>query len=277
MSDVRRPAVFIGSSTSGIDFARAIRGHLEKTPAEVTIWDEGFFSPGRTLIETLVSESSRFDFAILVLTPDDVIQSTNVSTLGPRDNVIFELGLFMGRLGRERTFAVHQSDAKIPTDLSGVTLAEFHWPRMDGRHSGAVGAASDLIMNEIRRLGERSTAQIQEVAREQQRQAGELDVMKFMLRLVIPRYERMHLVGLARDDETFMVEIIPPNSSAIFQSELQHLASLQLVEIREKKELGDLFKSKVKCRRDLKEYLRITPRGKEYLDVYQNWVGELGP
>jgi predicted nucleotide-binding protein len=127
-----KPSLFIGSSSEGIEFARAVRSLLTQD-AEVTVWKEGFFSLGSTYIETLMNSLPRFDFAILVFTPDDLVNSREVEVFGPRDNVIFELGLFMGRLGRSRTFILHQADArlKIPTDLSGVTMATYEWPRVD--------------------------------------------------------------------------------------------------------------------------------------------------
>ena len=96
-----KPSMFIGSSSEGIEFARAVR-FLLASDVEVTLWNEGFFRPGNTFIETLVNALPRFDFAVLILTPDDLVTSRSVETLGPRDNVIFELGLFMGRLGRSQ-------------------------------------------------------------------------------------------------------------------------------------------------------------------------------
>lgn len=122
--------------------------------AEVFLWNEAF-TFGRSFFETLVDASPNFDFAILVLTADDLIQSRNDEILGPRENVIFELGLFTGRLGRSRTFIVHQANtqSKIPTDLSGVATAQFSWPRHDNNHKAAVGPACDVIRNVIRELG----------------------------------------------------------------------------------------------------------------------------
>jgi predicted nucleotide-binding protein len=267
ISPAEKSTVFIGSSTEGLKFAQAIRGQL-RDDAEVTVWNEGFFKPSSTFIETLVSKASQFDFAIIVLSPDDVIKSRNDEILGPRDNVIFELGIFMGRLGRERTFIVEQENAnvKIPTDLSGVVRTSYEWPRRDNEPEGAVGFASDLIRTVIRRLGSRSTRQLQQVTQEQQRQAGEINVVKLMLTLVLPEYERQHLVGLANPDKEFMVEI-HRDSAAIFKAELQHLLSLQLVEIVEGTHLDELFRNEGK--RDLKEFLKIKDRGKEYLEVYQ--------
>jgi hypothetical protein len=149
-----KPAVFVGSSTEGLDFARAVRNQLIRE-AEITLWNEGFFKLGHTFIETLVNELPRFDFAILVLTPDDLVNSRETEVFGPRDNVIFELGLFMGYLGRTRTFIVYQASAelKLPSDLSGVAAATYDWPRVDKNHQSAVGAACDTIRNSIRDQG----------------------------------------------------------------------------------------------------------------------------
>lgn len=149
-----KPSLFIGSSTEGLEFARALRSLLVHD-AEVTIWNEGFFGLGSTFIETLVNSLPRFDFAVLILTGDDLLSSRDAESLGPRDNVLFELGLFMGRLGRSRTFILHQSNArlKIPSDLSGMTTATYEWPREDRSYRSAVGPACDSIRDVVRDLG----------------------------------------------------------------------------------------------------------------------------
>jgi hypothetical protein len=134
-----------------------VRASLE-TEAEITVWDEGGFLLGQTSVESLSLALSRFDFAVLVLTPDDAVQSRSVGFLGPRDNVIFELGLFMGRLGRDRTFILHQAGGglKIPSDLAGVTTAKYHWPRSDNNARAAVATACDMVRERIRTLRGRS-------------------------------------------------------------------------------------------------------------------------
>jgi CAP12/Pycsar effector protein, TIR domain len=128
---MNKPSVFIGSSMESLPFARAIRSRLVDD-AEGTVWDELFTDIGSTFIETIINSVPRSDFAILVLSPDDLIESRNDQKFGPRDNVVFELGAFMGRLGRSRALVVHQADAriKIPTDLSGVVTAQYHWSRI---------------------------------------------------------------------------------------------------------------------------------------------------
>jgi len=149
-----RPSVFVGSSSEGLEFARGARASLEHD-AEITLWNEGVFALGQTFIESLTKALHRFDFAVVVLTPDDLVQSRSTEVFGPRDNVIFELGLFMGKLGRDRTFILHQSDLllKIPSDLLGITTAQYDWPRRDKNHRAAVATACDRIHEEIRSLG----------------------------------------------------------------------------------------------------------------------------
>jgi predicted nucleotide-binding protein len=77
----------------------------------------------RTLAESL----PEYDFATLVFTADDLVQKRDHATKAPRDNVIFELGLFMGALGRRRTFVVHSrtDSPMLPTDLAGITTATY--------------------------------------------------------------------------------------------------------------------------------------------------------
>ena len=89
---------------------------------EVKVWTDGVFQASKATIEDLEREIHTTDFGILVLTPDDKIESRSDTKMGPRDNVILELGLLIGALGRDRTFAVHPrgKDIKIPTDLLGI-------------------------------------------------------------------------------------------------------------------------------------------------------------
>ena len=92
-----RPSVFIGSSSEGLPMAKVI-SELLKTEAETTIWHEGVFGLGQGTLESLVNALDNFDFAVLVLTPDDMVESRDQTWQSPRDNVLFECGLFMGHL-----------------------------------------------------------------------------------------------------------------------------------------------------------------------------------
>lgn len=159
----QRPSVFIGSSTKSLKVARQVRSQLEDV-AEVTVWDEDVFPSSETFIASLAKATQKFDFAVLVLGGDDQLQTSNGAQLVPRDNVVFEFGLFMGCLGRSRCFAVHDKDdpVKIPSDLAGVSLGGFHGQRTDGNLRAAVGPACqtirDAILREGPRRGSRDTA-----------------------------------------------------------------------------------------------------------------------
>jgi len=121
-----RPRVFIGSSAEGLAIARAIQANLDRFAA-CTIWTQGVFGLGLTNIENLVNATRRHDFAILVASADDIVNRRGRSNATARDNVIFELGLFMGALGRDRTFVVFDRDRRplLPTDLDGLGGADF--------------------------------------------------------------------------------------------------------------------------------------------------------
>jgi len=148
------PTVFVGSSREGLEIARAVQFQL-KDDALVSVWNEGVFGLGQGTLESLVAMLDRFDFAVLVITPDDVLASREVSAQAPRDNIMFELGLFMGRLGRARTFAVCSSarDLKLPSDLAGVTLARFNDADAARDVTAALGPACFQVRQAIRQLG----------------------------------------------------------------------------------------------------------------------------
>jgi CRP/FNR family cyclic AMP-dependent transcriptional regulator len=93
----------------------------------VSVWTDGVFGASQTVVESLLKAVDRSDFAILVLTADDTVVSRDMERAAPRDNCVFELGLFMGALGRDRTFIVKPrgEDIKVPSDLLGVTALEY--------------------------------------------------------------------------------------------------------------------------------------------------------
>jgi hypothetical protein len=125
-SGKKRSKVFVGSSVEGLPIAEAIQVGLDYA-VECTIWSQGVFELSRGALENLVRATKENDYAILVLTPDDVALKRNKTGHIPRDNVIFELGLFIGALGRERTYMVYDRDATfdLPSDLLGITPATF--------------------------------------------------------------------------------------------------------------------------------------------------------
>lgn len=142
------PHLFVGSSVELRAIAREIQSGLARDPVVVQVWTDRVFTASATSIETLEIAAAKADFAVLVLGAEDIVQSRDAEKPAPRDNVVFELGLFMGNLGRGRTFAVipEEANLKIPTDLLGVTMLTYR--------TGAPGDLEALmgpVCNEIRK------------------------------------------------------------------------------------------------------------------------------
>ncbi len=149
--------IFVASASEGLQVAHALGKVLEDHEGfRPCVWDEGTFKPSLTFIEALEVQLDQSDFAILTLTPDDRVVSRGKSRRAPRDNVLFELGLFMGRLGRERTYFMFDKacDPKIPSDLLGVSPAPFK--RVGGVPlEDCLRDASTRVVAQIRELGAR--------------------------------------------------------------------------------------------------------------------------
>ncbi|WP_438729253.1 TIR domain-containing protein [Parasphingorhabdus sp. DH2-15] len=151
-----KPTIFIGSTSEHEEVARALELNLEGK-AEVNIWAHSF-RPGRTVFDELVSFSQTYDFAILITTPLDAVTSRDVEQLAPRDNVVFELGLFLGALGRDRVFAVTEFNkpSKIMSDYSGVTYLTYDGHRSDNDLTKALSPVSTQLMMQIGKVGKRN-------------------------------------------------------------------------------------------------------------------------
>ena len=153
---MNRAKIFIASSSEGLKITNAICRGLERelgSAAQVEPWSRKF-DLSATYIESLEAAVEQADFAIMVLSPDDITTSRKLKSLAPRDNVIFELGLFMGSLGRERCYMVRQdnSQLKIPSDLLGIKSASFR-PSRNGNWRAAIEPVCTLIAERIARLG----------------------------------------------------------------------------------------------------------------------------
>ena len=147
----KRPTMFLGSSTEGLAIAQAIQAELEHD-VESTIWSQGVFGLSAGTLDVLVDASRTYQFAALILTPDDVINSRGWMNLCARDNVLFELGLFIGALGANRVFIVRTEDTiHLPSDIAGITPSKI-LRRSDGNLQAAVGPTCSRIRTIISSL-----------------------------------------------------------------------------------------------------------------------------
>lgn len=122
-----RPVLFIGSSAEAVGIANDLQAGFKHDAFDPIVWPNGVFGPGGIAFDSLQQVALRADFAAFVISPDDTVLSRSNEHLAPRDNVVFELGLFMGQLARERVFLVkeHNTDIKIPSDLLGITPVTY--------------------------------------------------------------------------------------------------------------------------------------------------------
>jgi hypothetical protein len=145
-------------SSEGLEVAQAIQYQL-RNDAEVVLWNEGVFALSHGYLETLLNTVKQFDYGVFVLRSDDTLVSRGSESGTTRGNVLFELGMFYGHLGRSRTFAVYDSTARpgVISDLHGVSFAPYDGSRTSDIVS-AVGPACFSIRQELKNWGPRAAA-----------------------------------------------------------------------------------------------------------------------
>jgi O-acetyl-ADP-ribose deacetylase (regulator of RNase III) len=161
-----RPRVFIGSSGEAIDVSGAAQQELARD-FDVTVWNQDVFRLSYDALDSLLQALDSSDAGVFVLKPDDVTESRGATGLTVRDNVIFELGMFIGRLGRDRTFMLLPAipGVCLPSDLDGITTARYDPDRFDRQPRASVGPACTQIRQAVRALQPRIVAEPRSRAR----------------------------------------------------------------------------------------------------------------
>src|SRR4249920_1626068 len=124
-----KPRIFLGSSGQQEKLLQALTRGLQDI-ADVDPWTT-VFNPGVSTLDRLVELTREVDFAAFVFAQDDWTtkgaspDAASGQAASPRDNVVFEAGLFGGALGIRRTFILHANGAKLPTDLLGLTSIRY--------------------------------------------------------------------------------------------------------------------------------------------------------
>jgi CRP/FNR family transcriptional regulator, cyclic AMP receptor protein len=144
-----RPLLFLGCSVESLTIAQEIQLCLKHDEVEVVVWTDGIFGPSGVPLDDLLKMVNESDFAVFVISSDDEVTSRKQEYNAPRDNTVFELGLFMGKLERSRTFIVKEdkSDVKIPTDLLGITPLTYVL-----RKGGKLSTALAPVCTELRKV-----------------------------------------------------------------------------------------------------------------------------
>lgn len=152
MKKIMKPKIFIGSSSEQLEIAYLIQENLD-FDAQTTVWTQGIFKLSRNILDSLIESLANFDFAIFVFHPDDITQIRNKKVETVRDNLIFELGLFIGKLGKEKVFfLVPRTIEKLhlPTDLLGITPGTYDNTREDNNLQASLGPFCNQVRKELK-------------------------------------------------------------------------------------------------------------------------------
>lgn len=146
--------VFIISSVEALPVARIVQNAFAHDKFITTVWTDGVFKIANYALQSLEDEVETSDFAIAIAHADDVTECRGKDWPSPRDNVIFELGLFMGRLGKERAILMEPRDdgVKLPSDLAGITTVPYRYePGKDA--ATLMASACNALRDHIQKLG----------------------------------------------------------------------------------------------------------------------------
>lgn len=152
-----RPKVFVGSSREAIRISRGVQSELDDD-FQVTVWDQDVFRLSYAALDSLLETLDSSDAGVFILRPDDLIVSRGKTEPAVRDNVLLELGMFIGRLGRDRTFLMTPRGVSVhlPSDLRGLTTADYDAERAKRELRPAVGPACTKIREHLGRLNLRT-------------------------------------------------------------------------------------------------------------------------
>lgn len=146
---VRRkvPRVFVCSSSESLELAKEVSDFLATESIHVDIWKDTVSTPGRHWLACLMEVLGRSDFGIVIASADDLVDSRGLVSLSPRDNVVFEHGLFAGRLGLERSVLMVPEGVviRLPSDLDGLNTVYYG--------VGRLSEACERIRIHIERIG----------------------------------------------------------------------------------------------------------------------------
>lgn len=171
---MKTPHIFIASSVEGLNIAYELQ-KLLIYEAECTVWDQKVFSASSVPLLDLVKQTEKNDYGIFVFSFDDAVISRNQKKQAVRDNVLFELGLFIGSIGISNCFIVEpeldkNKKMRIPSDLMGIQPLKYKHNREDKNLSAALGPVASEIRNQISK--NRSNGRIPESLKEQISNAG---------------------------------------------------------------------------------------------------------
>jgi predicted nucleotide-binding protein len=151
-----KPKIFVICSVEALNIAHEIQSNLQHEYL-VTVWTNGVFLASSYPLDALESAIDDSDFGVAIAQPDDIVETRGTAAPAPRDNVVFELGMFMGRLTRARTMLLQPSgrEIKLPSDWQGLTAISY---KVGKAHElpALLGPACHEIRRVVQKLGVRT-------------------------------------------------------------------------------------------------------------------------
>lgn len=139
-----RPRIFIGSSTKGLLVAAKVKQNLESV-GDCYLWNNReVWENNLSTFDNLIQMTAFFDFGVFVATEDDLTYTNGRIVVEPRDNVILEMALFTGALGKDKSFLIVQEGLKLPSDFDGI-----YQPRFDISNFESISSVCKKIAQEI--------------------------------------------------------------------------------------------------------------------------------
>lgn len=147
-----QPKIFIGSSIEGLPVAYGVQENLEHD-ALCQVWDQGIFELTGNALDNLLEATKKYDFAIFIFQPDDIAKIRNEEYKVVRDNIIFELGLFISKLGKHKVFFLVPRGEKslhLPSDLLGIAPGHYTPATDEKELLGALGPFCNKVRRQIK-------------------------------------------------------------------------------------------------------------------------------
>lgn len=150
----QRINIFIGSSSESSEIAHLIKAQFEEEDFNVDVWDEDVFERGRSNLDNLKKFTALYDFAIMVFVQDDEVIHRNEKTGSIPPNIIFEYGLFLGRMGANKSFIIAENNImpfidKVFSDLKGISIGKSFDNSTRAKRTKTIKATVDYVKKEI--------------------------------------------------------------------------------------------------------------------------------
>ncbi len=155
-----KPRVFVASSTKALPYATAVQAHLGET-CNVTVWRDLPDFPAKFINEKIFDLSKKFHFGVFIFSDDDRINFNKKLLYVVRDNVLFELGLFIGQLGIGNCYIIRPGipDFHLPSDIDGILYSKFNQPQSEDEIASVLRVPCGNIKTDIKNRWDEILAQ----------------------------------------------------------------------------------------------------------------------